>query len=185
MTRNWSENTPAMSSSKPGTSRTSAAPAKPLSDGGDARAKRMAAIQAALDEMSGTSQALKSSKMANIDAGNPSVKRSSDGMDSNGAAKKKRVLPGSFSEPAAPSTTKSVSNANGKPASRSNSSAVTAQVIGISRKSKSERKASGQPAALFLSKEQQKVLQLVESGQSLFYTGSAGELMTPILQTCM
>ena len=172
MTRNWSENTPTVSSSRPGTSHTSSAPAKPIANVSDARARRMAAIQAALDEMSETSQALKSSKIANMDAGS---KRSSDGLDSSGAPKKKRVLPGSFSEaPSSSATTSSVSSANGKPSSKSGSSAVTSQVMSISRKSKAERKATDKPAPIFLSKEQQRVLQLVENGESLFYTGSAG-----------
>lgn len=41
---------------------------------------------------------------------------------------------------------------------------------------KERQKATEKPAAIFLSKEQIRILELVQSGHSLFYTGSAGTL---------
>lgn len=41
---------------------------------------------------------------------------------------------------------------------------------------KERQKATEKPAAIFLSKEQIRILELVQSGHSLFYTGSAGML---------
>lgn len=37
---------------------------------------------------------------------------------------------------------------------------------------------------VFLSTEQQQILKLVSDGQSLFYTGSAGELISSIMFAC-
>jgi hypothetical protein len=75
---------------------------------------------------------------------------------------KKRQLPNSWDQPAAGS-----SHAGASRASSSSSGAVKV-VRGTTAASK--------PAAVFLSQEQSHILRLVEGGQSLFYTGSAGAL---------
>jgi uncharacterized protein YggE len=72
MRRNWSENDPTAASSRTTTTTTTTtatmsagarAVAKPVSAAEDARARRKAAIQAALDEMNHTSQALKANAL--------------------------------------------------------------------------------------------------------------------------
>ncbi|THH11327.1 hypothetical protein EW145_g722 [Phellinidium pouzarii] len=161
-----------------------------------AKAKRMLAIQAALDEMNCT-PVLKDSVVANTvaaravqvynssdrstssssvfstktesakaDASHRS-KRPSD-AESENIAKKKRVLPTSF-------TDSLPVQANNPPSSRvSSNNPSTMTVMNVTRRERSDKKAAEKPAAVFLSKEQVRILELVQLGHSIFYTGSAG-----------
>jgi hypothetical protein len=97
-----------------------------------------------------------------------SNKRSSESQESSsGPASKKRSLPESWSGSAATSqsSVKSASSASYKPSTKLNGP----EVIKIAPSTD-----TGKVPKVFLSKEQQKILKLVEDGQSIFYTGSAG-----------
>ncbi|KAJ3989316.1 hypothetical protein F5890DRAFT_1401301 [Lentinula detonsa] len=75
--------------------------------------------------------------------------------------KKKRHLPPSWSE-----------EPREKTALRPTSAIMKHQIRDLSRTSSSN--ATKRPAGVFLSQEQSQILQLVEEGTSVFYTGSAG-----------
>ncbi|KAI5118403.1 hypothetical protein M0805_007537 [Coniferiporia weirii] len=173
MTRDWSENdsklaTPSSQLTSEDTPPVVTASAMNLSP----RTKRLRAIQAALDEMNSTSQALKSSAIANAVSSAqhgssnpfaPSSKRPSDTEPAT-AAKKKRVLPNTFSD--AP-----VARAG---SSSSSAGSISSVVMNVARQDPAGRKAAEKPAAVFLSKEQVRILELVQLRHSIFYTGSAG-----------
>lgn len=77
---------------------------------------------------------------------------------------KRRQLPNSWNDTASSS---SKSSSGGSSLSRT-SSATTVRII------PSGSKAIVKPAAVFLSQEQTHILKLVQAGESVFYTGSAG-----------
>ena len=79
---------------------------------------------------------------------------------------KKRQMPSSWKDNRDVASTRSLS--------------VSTPVSGSSKAiiSMPSSKSSGKPASIFLSQEQTHILGLVEKGESLFYTGSAGELPT-------
>ena len=153
---------------------------------------RTSAIQAALDEVNKVSVPLKESGIANIfpkkaytsstgipkrfastlsvtttpvskvteeNAARPKSKRPSD-TEQSSAAKKKRVLHDGYGEP---------SEHVSKPSSGSSGSTLV-------NTKRSSKKAADKPASVFLSKEQVRILELVQANQSVFYTGSAGVL---------
>lgn len=167
MKRNWSNNEPVgaapKSEAKPQESRRPLphpSSSAPLSDA-EKKARRLAAIQAGLDEIGfkSQSQPLKDSSIAN-------TKRPSDGHESGSASKKKRVLPDSFL----------YGETSSKPPSRgSRSSTPSMTVVNERRQDRLERKATDKPAKIFLSKEQLRILELVQQGHNVFYTGSAGK----------
>ncbi|KAL5512888.1 PIF1 [Sanghuangporus vaninii] len=164
MKRNWSNNDPASTvpSSETRTQASSrlisrSSSSAPLSDA-EKKARRLAAIQAGLDEVGFKSQPLKDSSIAN-------TKRLSDGHESESASKKKRILPDSFL----------YGETSSKPPSRgSRTTTPSMTVMNERRQDRSERKAAEKPAKIFLSKEQMRILELVDKGHSVFYTGSAG-----------
>jgi hypothetical protein len=163
------------------------APAKSLS----AAEKRLKLIQDALDSGPNNSRGVLASSVqpnankvagssgsragtstsTNSNATRPPVisnKRSSESQESSsGPASKKRSLPESWSGSAATSqsSVKSASSASYKPSTKLNGP----EVIKIAPFTD-----TGKVPKVFLSKEQQKILKLVEDGQSIFYTGSAG-----------
>lgn len=73
---------------------------------------------------------------------------------------KKRQVPSSWSEPAAPPSKQAIAKAATK-------TKAAAPVV--------FSKAAAKPAKVFLSQEQTQILKLVNDGNSVFYTGSAGE----------
>lgn len=83
-------------------------------------------------------------------------------------AAKRRQLPNSWNQPA---------DQNRAPPQRASgaarSGASSADVLVVPSATKTG--ATDKPAPVFLSQEQTHILRLVEQGQSLFYTGSAGE----------
>lgn len=79
---------------------------------------------------------------------------------------KRRQLPSSWDERANSSSSKATSS--GSSLSRASSAAVVKIVPGGNT-------AISKPASVFLSQEQTHILRLVQEGQSVFYTGSAGE----------
>jgi hypothetical protein len=119
--------------------------------------KRLRAIQEGLDDNLKSSQVLLSSNAANTAQ---RQKRTSDGATERPA--KKRVLPDSFS--------------NLTHAPPAGNSSVSRSLASTSKITKADAKAAEKPAKVFLSQEQLQILNLVEQGQSVFYTGSAGEL---------
>ena len=174
--RDWSDNNePA--TSKP---RSSAQASRPMASSSShtdaaARERRLAAIKAALEDMNAASESIKttignplqSSSLANSKY-YTSTKRPSDSLDSDENAKKKRILPDSFM---------SSTSAKSKPSSSSHSaptSTASMTVMNVTRQEQPKKKTVDKPAAIFLSKEQIRILELVRGGQSLFYTGSAG-----------
>ncbi|OCB88619.1 hypothetical protein A7U60_g4217 [Sanghuangporus baumii] len=155
MKRNWSNNDPASTETRTQVSSRPSSSA-PLSDAGKAR--RLAVIQAALDEVDFESQPLRDSSIAN-------TKRPSDGHESENSSKKKRILPDSFL----------YGETSSKPPSRgSRTTTPSMTVMNERRQDRSERKAAEKPAKIFLSKEQMRILELVDKGHNVFYTGSAG-----------
>lgn len=89
-------------------------------------------------------------------------------------AAKRRQLPSSWSMASALQTTQTKNPlvVNGKMASSSASANSSSRAtITVSSSSAS----SSKPAPVFLSQEQTHILKLVEGGESIFYTGSAGE----------
>lgn len=197
MKRDWSENnTSAAVSTLQSSSSLQSGSSTAVPENLSPRSKRMLAIQAALDEVNKVSVPLKESGIANIfprkantsetdnpkrfasslsvtttsiskvteeNATRPKSKRPSD-TEQSSAAKKKRVLPDGYGEP---------SGHVSKPSSSSSSSTLV-------NTKRSSKKAADKPASVFLSKEQVRILELVQANQSVFYTGSAGVLSVSI-----
>lgn len=91
---------------------------------------------------------------------------------------KRRRLPSAWKPAAGSSSTTQATSSSGSQKSSSSSvpsssrtNVVSSSVVTPS----SSSSASNKVAAVFLSQEQTHILKLVESGQSLFYTGSAGK----------
>lgn len=142
----------------------------------ESRAKRLRAIQAALDN---DGVVLVDSRAANADNESASAHKSSvmkrPSLDNAESAviKKRRQLPDSFQNVALEPV--SLMSKAMPSSSRSSSSVRSpAPVIMEVRKDASLR-AAAKPAKVFLSKEQLHILKLVEDGHSIFYTGSAGQ----------
>ncbi|KAJ3999784.1 PIF1-like helicase-domain-containing protein [Lentinula boryana] len=125
---------------------------------------RMKAIEDALNgnatfaTASGASQPLVESRTYNKRPSGPALFE----QDDTPSQKKKRQLPPSWSE----------SEARERTARKPTSAIMKSQVRELSRTSSSI--ATKRPAGVFLSQEQSQILQLVEEGTSVFYTGSAG-----------
>lgn len=87
---------------------------------------------------------------------------------------KKRVLPSSWEEAPGPKVMAPKRTVTEK--QKSNITVTTSKAVA----------SKAVVAKVFLSKEQQHILKMVSDGQSLFYTGSAGELIPPIFSlVCM
>lgn len=170
------------------------------------RSKRMAAIQAALDGASVASQTLqKSIKVNTLTGQQPGTPAGDNGPRKSSAAsslyslkrnspdhrdndevleKKKRMLPNSFLDQTALRTaTVQVSKPVSSRGGSSSSSGI--KVVDERRREGGNQKANNGPAKLFLSKEQQKILELVEGQCSIFYTGSAGKFEVFIAFLCL
>ncbi|KII87390.1 hypothetical protein PLICRDRAFT_113165 [Plicaturopsis crispa FD-325 SS-3] len=160
LTRNWSESEPPSSQpiNWPPTPPKPSAPKK-LS-GAEQRLKD---IQDALAGNDVPSEGARSGKPPSRGTALTSTsafnkKRPSEATD-DGAASKKRQLPSSWNDP------EPVKAARVTRPSASSSVTVA---------SRPKVKGSGKPAAVFLSQEQTQILKLVQEGNSVFYTGSAG-----------
>lgn len=133
----------------------------------DARAQRLRDIQAGLDRREQTSlSSVLLQKYVNVTTADiTSGSKRPPSAPAHEPAAKKRVLP--------PSWEKDVytSSSNFTTAVRKSS---TTGSVGRTKPGVSAA-VSAQPPPVFLSQEQTQILQLVELGDSLFYTGSAGE----------
>ncbi len=98
-------------------------------------------------------------------------KRSSPNEYEDSAAKR-RQLPSSWND--APSHTSSQTRASqgSRNLSRPSTSVIPTSTIAVGPPTNPSR---DKPAPVFLSQEQTHILKLVENGESIFYTGSAGE----------
>lgn len=120
--------------------------------------QRLKDIQAGLDELA----AQKSIPTAPSSHGTSTASKRPSSSEAEPAAKR-RHLPSSWSEAKPEATT------------QSRSSASTLKTLkGVSR-GKVKAAPGPKPTGVFLSDEQTHILKLVESGQSVFYTGSAGK----------
>lgn len=81
---------------------------------------------------------------------------------------KKRQVPSSWSQPVAPPSKQAIAKAATKIKAAPHIS-----------------KATSKPAKVFLSQEQTQILKLVSDGNSVFYTGSAGEFLRIYLYLCL
>ena len=183
--RDWSSNEASSSSSS--TAETQPPNSASVATDMSPRSKRLAAIQAGLDSVGYQSQALKTSTIINSStastvqmaimnrvnsSSSSSSKRSSPDnvqQGDNTTAKKRRVLPDSF-------TKEEGRKDESVRVSKAPSSAKTSDTLSerTNMVKKEKPRAAEKPAPIFLSKEQVRILELVQKGQSLFYTGSAG-----------
>lgn len=162
--RNWSSNNQPTTSSQssdtpPAASRNIAPAKKTLTD----TEKRLKAIQAALD-----GQAVPGESHAHT--ASAGQKRPAPTVLGSNTANKKRQLPSSWNEE---NMTSQRSTQNSRTMSSSSNRNVESESVTTLTMS-SSGKSAAKPAPVFLSQEQTHILKLVENGESLFYTGSAG-----------
>ncbi|KAI0825694.1 hypothetical protein BC629DRAFT_15919 [Irpex lacteus] len=104
----------------------------------------------------------KENAKSNSASGSGGVKRPSASLEES--ATKRRQLPSSWSR--TPSQSRSTFSSSGATTTQTSSVVVPASSVSTS--------STGKVAPIFLSQEQTHILKLVEKGESLFYTGSAG-----------
>lgn len=140
--------------------------------------KRLKAIEEALRQVDSSEQVLSQSQSQTLvgtsQSSQVSQKRRVDSSFSQPAAKK-RQLPSSWAD-----SKKAASQPEGKlDTTRSFGSTLNNKKAEVkSGAGSSTGKASSRIAGVFLSAEQNHILKLVQDGQSVFYTGSAGESNT-------
>ncbi|TDL15658.1 hypothetical protein BD410DRAFT_101045 [Rickenella mellea] len=155
--RNWSDNSAQSQGTEPIEWPPSPEVQRPPPRELTAYEKRLRAIEAGLASAKQDKAALVTSRTANSQSSSGQKRPSAEGLD--GPAAKKRVLPPSFSD---------LTPRQAGPSRSSISQSTVVQVKVEMSKSK--------PAKVFLSTEQLQILKLVEQGNSVFYTGSAGAL---------
>ena len=140
-----------------------------------ASAKRLKMIQDALNGESSTSEKKhpfsgRPATGGGESSSSASLKRTAGGDTAPPA--KKRQLPSSWDD--YHSNSRSIASYSSTRALSSSTSANGISKTTISVTSTTTKSTAG-PASVFLSEEQKHILKLVERGESLFYTGSAGE----------
>lgn len=131
--------------------------------------QRMRDIQLALDALSGKQPPGERPEISTKQIAN-GTKRSLPPA-SNSQPAKKRQLPPSWNEDTLSSSSNFTSSSNFKSSSKFSLPAVKSTSLAVAS---SSSKPSSKLAGVFLSQEQTQILRLVENGNSVFYTGSAG-----------
>lgn len=162
--RDFSSN---VASSGPGDGAQTVRKAPPLTKKtGASSEQRLKLIREALEGMSSTGdKSAPTGQLVNSGLKRPNATEA-------GPAPKRRQLPWDpLSEGTRYTSISSNNGGSGRALTSSNTNGASGQAITVSSSSSS----SGKPAPVFLSQEQTHILKLVENGESIFYTGSAGE----------